>query len=419
MLGADMKPTETAFGHGVARGAARALCAGLGAMALLAFGMTLPAQTTNSLAATTGPCPVVGAEGVTGLLKPIRQRHGVPAMAAAIVTSQGVTAVGAVGVRKRGTDVAVTLQDQWHLGSDTKAMTAALVAALVERNQLTWDTTVAQVFPDLAAGFDPDMKGVTIKQLLSHRSGLPANLSLAQYQGRDAPRERLRAVRESLSRAPQSPPGAKYRYSNLGYILAGAMVEKLTGTSWEEAMRQEIFAPLRMASAGFGGTGSAGKIDQPWPHQSDGRTTAGNGPAVDNPPVMGPAGRVHCTIQDWGLFIRDQLRGARGESARLKPESYRMLQAPPFEGDYALGWVVVERAWGGGKVLNHDGDNTMNHATAWLAPQRDFAVLICVNQGGDVAAKACDEAASALIGWHARQGAARDAADKGAGARKP
>jgi hypothetical protein len=58
---------------------------------------------------------------------------------------------------------------------------------------------------------------------------------------------------------------------------------------------------------------------------------------------------------------------------------------------------VVKRDWGGGTVLNHAGDNTMNHANVWIAPQRDFAVLVCINQGGEAASKASDEAAAALI----------------------
>ena len=102
---------------------------------------------------------------------------------------------------------------------------------------------------------------------------------------------------------------------------------------------------------------------------------------------MGPAGRIHCSIQDWARFVQDQLRGARGESALLKPESYQKLQTQPFGGDYALGWIVVLRSWGGGKVLNHGGDNTMNCANVWVAPKKDFAILVCVNQSGDQAFK--------------------------------
>jgi CubicO group peptidase (beta-lactamase class C family) len=349
----------------------------------------------------TALCPLAGDAAVTDLLKPIRQKFGVPAMAAALVTSDGIQYVGAVGVRKRGTEVPVALDDLWHLGSDGKAMTSTLIARLVERGQLRWDSTLAEVFPELAAQMNPDFQKVTVLQLLSHHAGLPANLDLRDYSGEDAPQLRLRAVRDELAKKPQSVPGSKYLYSNLGYLIAAAVVERTTGKPWEQVIAEEVFNPLQMSSAGFGGTGTPGKIDQPWPHTADGAPTGENGPAMDNPPVMGPAGRIHCTIQDWAKFVQDQLRGDRGEPALLKPESYQKLHTPPFGGDYALGWIVTDRGWGGGKVLNHGGDNTMNCANVWIAPNKDFAILVCVNQSGDTAFAATDAAVGELIKLHA------------------
>ena len=342
-------------------------------------------------------CPAVGDTNITQILTPIRQKFNVPAIAAAVVTSDGLNYVGAVGVRKRGTDIPVTLDDLWHLGSDGKIMTSTLIARLVERGQLRWDTTLAEVFPDEASRMHPDFQKVTLLHLLSHHAGLPANLDLREYSGKDAPQLRLRAVREELAKAPQSKPGTKYLYSNLGYIIAAAVVEKTIGKPWEEVITEEIFKPLHMNTAGFGGTGTRGEIDQPWPHTKDGVPVSENGPDMDNPPVMGPAGRVHCTIQDWAKFVQDQLRGARGEPALLKPESYQKLQTQPFGGDYALGWLVASRSWGGGKVLNHCGDNTMNFANVWVVPKKDFAILVCINQSGDTAFSASDKAVSDLI----------------------
>jgi len=300
-------------------------------------------------------------------------------------------------VRKRGTEVPVGLTDQWHLGSDGKAMTSTLIARLVERGQLKWDSTLAEIFPELASQMNPEFQKATLLQLLSHRAGLPANLNLADYLGSDVQSLRLRAVREELAKQPQSSPGRKFLYSNLGYIIAGAVVEKITGQSWENAISNEVFNPLQMKSAGFGGTGTPGQIDQPWPHTADGVPTAENGAPMDNPPVMGPAGRIHCSIQDWAKFVQDQLHGDRGGKALLNPASYQELHSTHFGGDYALGWITTKRSWGGGKVLNHVGDNTMNCANVWLVPKRDFAILICANQSGETAFAATDAAAEALI----------------------
>jgi CubicO group peptidase (beta-lactamase class C family) len=368
----------------------------LGASAVLSPG----ADAASSTFSNTNYCPGTGDPAMTNLLVPIRQKHQVPAMAAALVTSKGLVAAGVVGTRKRGTEIAATLNDQWHLGSDTKAMTATLVAKLVEKGRVKWESTVAEVFPDLAAGFDPEARTITVLQLLSHHSGLKANPDLGFYGGADGSKERFRVVKDELSKAPNHRPGTHYEYSNLGYAIAGAITEKITGKSWEQAMRDEVFGPLGMKSVGFGGTGTPGQVDQPWGHFKDGQPVSGNGPSVDNPPVLSPAGRVHCTIQDWARYIADQLRGARGEPALLQPASYKKLHTPPFGGEYALGWLVVDRKWSGGPALNHSGDNTMNFANVWVAPRRDLAMLVCVNQSGRTAFEASDEAVGALMDLH-------------------
>ncbi len=349
----------------------------------------------ETLDASTSDGPQADAE-INAMLAQVCQQTKVPALTAAIVNSDGLVAFGVAGVRKRGTRSPATQRDLWHLGSDTKAMTAALVASLVEQGQLGWDTTLGEIFADDGIDIHPDLQGATVAQLLSHRAGLPANLELKEYLGDDVVALRRRALSE-LAKAPQSPPGETFSYSNLGYIIVGAIIEKRTGKSWEENIQKVVFAPLEMRSAGFGGLGTVGKVDQPWPHADDGKPVAGNGPKVDNPPVMGPAGRVHCSIQDWSRFIADVLRGVAGGEALLQPASYQRLTTPAGGADYALGWIVTERGWAGGQVLQHSGSNTMNYATVWIAPKRDLAFLACCNQGGDVAAAACDAAVTALI----------------------
>lgn len=342
-------------------------------------------------------CQTAGDKELAAILRTGRERHQIPAIAAAWVTSDGLQSCAVAGTRKKGSEIAATLNDKWHLGSDCKAMTAVLMARLVEKGMMRWDTTVGECFPEFASDLDPDARAITVNQLLSHRSGLAANPNLREYRGTDGRAERLRLVKTDLSKALKHKPGSNYEYSNLGYAVAGAISEKITGKSWETLMTEHVFAPLEMTSVGFGGTGTPGRIDQPWGHDESGKAVRANGPFVDNPAVLSPAGRVHCTIQDWAKFITDQLRGARGEKALLKPESYRKLHAPPLGQEYALGWVVVDRPWGGGKVLNHAGDNTMNFANAWVAPERNFAVLVCVNQSGGKAFAASDEVVGAII----------------------
>ena len=327
--------------------------------------------------------------GVISLIEPIRQKHGVPALGVALMTSNGVVTSAVTGTRKAGTDVAATIDDRWHLGSDTKAMTAVIMATFVERGTLTWETTLGEVFTELAAGFPSDFRAITVTQLLSHHAGLPANLAWRQIaQSAPAlPEQRLNALKIAATTKLTSPPGTKYEYSNLGFALAGAIAERVGGKPWEELMREIVFKPLGMTNCGFGGVGTPGTIDQPWPHTADGKPTASNGPAVDNAAVLGPAGTVHCSIADWSKFIADQLRGARGTGALLKTDTYKALHTPRFGGNYAFGWGITSRVWAGGTVLQHSGSNTMNFCVVWVAPLRDVAVLAVTNQAGDAAAE--------------------------------
>jgi CubicO group peptidase (beta-lactamase class C family) len=286
-------------------------------------------------------------------------------------------------------------------------MTAVIIATLVERGKLTWETTLGEVFLELAATFPADFRAITITQLLSHHAGLISNLS---NDWRDIERsspflsdQRLNALKEAASIKLKSKPGTKYEYSNLGYTLAGVIAERAGGESWETLMRDIVFKPLGMTSCGFGGLGTPGKIDQPWPHNDNAKPMPSNGPEVDNAEVIGPAGTVHCSIADWSKFIIDQLRGERGDGALLKPETYKALHTPRFGGSYAFGWAVGSRPWANGTVFQHSGSNTMNFCVVWIAPLRDFAVLAVTNQGGDEASKATDEAVSELIKLHIKR----------------
>lgn len=166
-----------------------------------------------------------GDASVVSLIEPIRKDHKLPALGAALITSQGLVSSGVTGVRKAKTDVDATIDDHWHLGSDTKAMTAVVLATLVERGTLTWDTSLGQVFPEFSSTFPATFRAITITQLLSHHAGLPGNLAWLAIARSSAsvPEQRLNALKEAAKLTLSSDPGTKYEYSNLGYTIAGAM----------------------------------------------------------------------------------------------------------------------------------------------------------------------------------------------------
>jgi CubicO group peptidase (beta-lactamase class C family) len=358
-----------------------------------------------------GAAPLWAAEpkspaDLAATLTPIREKYDLPALAAAVSLAGSLVGRGAVGTRKYGDPTPVAIDDRFHLGSCTKSMTATLVGMLVEEGKLAWDTPFAQSFPELAATMHPSLRDATVAHLLAHRAGLPADTS---PQGKTLldihalpgtpPEQRNAYVAMILKEAAESAPGARFVYSNRGYILAGAIAERIAKQPWEELIARRLFQPLGMTTAGFGAPGKAGSILQPWGHRASGtkHQPIEPGPLSDNPPVVGPAGRVHCSIGDWAKYAAAHARGER-DGGLVKPATYKKLHTPEFGGDYAGGWLTAERAWGGGRVLTHAGSNTLNYAVAWLAPLRGFAVVVATNQGGDTAATACDDAAAALIG---------------------
>lgn len=334
-------------------------------------------------------------------LEAIRAAHGIPALAAAIVTTDGATQVVATGFRKAGRPIRVTTDDLWHLGSDTKAMTATLAGTFVAEGRLSWNEKLPALFPELAARIAPQLRDATVADLLTHRAGLVENLpwgDIAQ-QGGSLPRQRARAAQTLLTSPPAYPAGS-YHYSNAGFVLVGAILERIGNKPWEELITERVFRPLGMKTAGFGGVGTPGRLDEPWGHSEDGHPVLNNGPLADNAAVMGPAGTVHVSVEDWAKFLADQLRGANGQKALLPPSIYAAIQTPPPGETYAFGWGVAQRPWAGGKVLTHNGSNTMNLAICWLAPRRRFGVLVCANQAGPEAAAACDEAVQLMIRRH-------------------
>lgn len=342
------------------------------------------------------------------LLESVREKRALPALGACVVRGEEVIALGAVGVRKLGDPTPVTAQDLWHLGSCTKSMTATLLARLVERELLRWDSTVGEVFGESVPGMDPAWKEITMALLLEHRAGAPADLERDGLWGRlwsstAEPRAKRRLLLDGvLIHPPVKTPGTEFLYSNAGYAIAGAMAEQVVDAPWEELMSREIFVPLGMTEVGFGAPGSASALDQPWGHRTSGEelVPVAPGPQADNPSAIGPAGTVHASLEDWARYATFHLRGERGllsEGALLTNETIRRLHTPSAGADYALGWGVVPSFLHAGRGLVHTGSNTMWASKIWILPDENLALLVATNAANTSAFQTLDEVARLLV----------------------
>jgi CubicO group peptidase (beta-lactamase class C family) len=360
------------------------------------------------------------ARDVSDTLAKIIAESKTPGMVAAVVTSQGgprIVASGAAGVRAAGHSAKVTIDDQFHIGSCTKAMTATLCAMLVEDGTLRFDLTLAEAFPELAGSMNPAYKAATLADLVRHRAGIPSDLNASGLWGKiwshPGPplKSRTDLLPEVLKLKPIGKPGESFLYSNAGYAIAGHICERATKTPFEQLIRDRLWKPLGMTSAGFNVPGigdDEDTVSQPRGHNPAGKPMLPTErPGPDNPQSSSPAGTVHMTVSDWAKFAALHLAGARGEAGLLlKPESFKSLHALPNANDgpgkdYAMGWVITPRQWADeGKsadVLTHSGSNTMWFAVVWIAPKRDLAVLVCTNSGDKATTQAADKACWALI----------------------
>jgi CubicO group peptidase (beta-lactamase class C family) len=252
----------------------------------------------------------------------------------------------------------------------------------------------------------PDWRQVTLAQLLRHRGGAPheapRDLWAEAYKARGKSTQRLDFVRGLLTHEPEAKPGTKYIYSNQGYTIAGAMLERVANARWEDLMQRKLFAPLGLKGAGFGPPGTTSRVDQPRAHViRDGQLQPiPPGPAADNPAAIGPAGIVHCTIGDLARYAGAHAREGHEAHPLLKPESFAKLHAVNEGEDYAMGWGVTKRGWAGGTTLTHSGSNTMWFTIIWVAPAKQAAFVAATNVAGRDAEKACDEAVASLIGQY-------------------
>ncbi len=349
---------------------------------------------TQAFAQTSGP-PMDTAQ----LLERIRKKYDFPALAVVVVKNGRICDRAAVGVRKLGDPTVITTNDLFHIGSCTKSMTATLAAMLIDEGRVQWGTTIAEVFPELRERMSPQYREVTLEQLLTHQGGVPTAppataWARAWEEKGTAVEQRYEFISSVLTNAPAAVPGTKYIYSNQGYSIAGAMLERITGVPWETLMTNRLFAPLHMTSAGFGPPGTPGKVNQPWGHTR--KLLRAVPMQQDNPPAIGPAGRVHCSLDDLAAYAICHLEGER-KGGLLKPDTFSRLHRAALGGDYGCGWICVERGWAGGKALMHNGSNTMWYIVMWLAPEKDFAVIAATNTGVGDTFKGCDDVAAAMI----------------------
>ena len=344
------------------------------------------------------PAPVTQESGDTDLAKllnSIRLEERLPGLAAAIIFDGKLHSVAAVGVRKIGTDNWLTVNDKFLIGSCTKSFTASVAAVLVDEGVLSWQTTIRDVFPNLE--MLPEYEHITLFQLLSHRAGLPKNFKggktswLIDYEfdeTRGSAPEQLRCqyVEKTVKHQLFAPSGQMVHYSNSGYILAGAMMEKATGRAIEDLWTERIFKPLAISSAGYGPPAALEPNRQPLGHYWDKSTKSFVAYQANCPKFLSPTGHMHMTMADWAKSILMHLDSYPVNQGNLiKPSSLQKLHTPPDLAtwdididlglNYALGWFTKTDK-NGHKLIWHGGRGFAFNAQVVADLNKKSAILL-------------------------------------------
>ena len=344
--------------------------------------------------------PVTQESGDTDLaelLNAIRVEERLPGLAAAIIVNGKLHCAAAVGVRETGTKNWLTVDDKFLIGSCAKAFTATTVAILVEEGRLNWETTLRDVFPDL--NMLPEYKNITVEQLLSHRAGLPKNLKkgkaswLIDYEfdkkrGSSPENLRLQYLERTLQSQLIKPPGQVIHYSNSGYLLVGAILEKITGQTYESLRAEKIFQPLDIKTAGYGIPADLGASSQPWGHVWD-LSSSFIVYRSDYPNFFAPTGSLHLSIEDWAKFIFVHLGTYPLDNHKLlKADTLKRLHTPPDtkkfnqkdrkSPSYALGWFTYT-THKGNNLIFHGGRGLCFNAHVMVDLETKNAILIVTN----------------------------------------
>ncbi|PRY38782.1 serine hydrolase domain-containing protein [Umezawaea tangerina] len=314
-----------------------------------------------------------------GRLDEEARRRRVPGASLAVLVDGQVHEV-ATGVLHRGTGVAVTADSVFQVGSISKVYTATLVMQLVEAGELELDATVLSVLPEFAVADAEATKSVTVRQLLTHTSGIDGDFFHDTGRGDDCV---ARYVEACAGLGQNHPPGATLSYCNSGFKILGRIVEVLTGRVWDEVLRERIVEPLGLTRtmtlpeevlrfrAAMGHVGEPGEDPQP-------------APVWSLPRSIGPAGGICATAADVVRFAKAHLDGGAGILGAGVVEAMRRpeVEVPNrwrAATHWGLGWELFD--WPGGPVFGHGGATIGQYAHLYAVPHRGVAVALLTNGG--------------------------------------
>ena len=339
-----------------------------------------------------GSNPITGLDGY--IQDALTKFKGV-GLAIAVVQNDSIVYAKGFGAKTLGKPDPVTPQTVFAVGSTTKAFTTAALGMLVDEGRFGWDTRAT----DLLKGFevaDPKVtRELTVRDLVTHRSGLSRGDML--WMGSSYSRAEI--FRRVRYHQPSWSVRTTFGYQNIMYLAAGEIIPAATGRSWDDFLRDRIFAPLGMSSTSTTVRGLDKQPDVATPHTTiDGALVPIEYRRIDN---IGPAGSINSNVLDMAQWIRFHLNGGTvGGRPLLAQATHREMFTPQMwlraEGQlgllypganflgYGLGWFLFDHA--GRKVVEHSGGIDGMTTELMMVPSEKLGVIVLTNASSSIAA---------------------------------
>ena len=334
----------------------------------------------------------------------------VPGAAVAIVKDQSVVYMKGFGVRELGKDEPVTPDTLFDIGSCTKAFTAAAIAILVDEGKMQWDGKVNEYIPFFHLHDPLADENVTLRDLLTHRTGVPAT-DFLWYVFPQASREQL--IRRLVYAQPNTGFRTKFQYQNMMYVAAGVAVGQVTHSTWDDFVRTRIFQPLGMTNSDTSAIDAQKSPDHASPHEQNPDDSVKVIP-WHNIDDAGPAGSINSSARDMAKWMMLQLNSGKYDGKQIISEkSMREMQSPQMVIDsggeiptiffpdstqlsYGLGWFVQQ--YRGHQLILHAGDIDGFSTMVVLIPEIHTAYFVVINLGSFYRQVLSYEIADRLLG---------------------
>jgi len=344
-------------------------------------------------------------DGFDAVVKKAIEDFNVPGLALAVVAGGEIVYAKGFGYRDLEKKLPMTADTLFAIGSTTKAMTATVLGTFVDDGALDWDAPVRTYLPSFRLSDPTITDRITLRDMLTHRSGLPRH-DLLWYNNNESTREEVISRMAHLELTEDLR--AKFQYNNLMFMTAGYLAGKLNGTNWEGAVRQRLLQPLGMQRSNFSVLESQKDPDHALPYRENDDDELELIP-FRNINLIGPAGSVNSSVNEMTHWLLLNLRGGKaGDQRVVNASTLAEIHSPQMTtgstqsrpdispATYGMGWMIT--SYRGHTRISHGGGIDGFVTSVMFFPNEDLGLVSFDNRASGIASLVNQHASDRIFG---------------------